>query len=50
MSYRVTLRDVAVKDFRGLDTETQRQARRQLERLKERPSWERIWGTGWGWI
>ena len=37
MSYRVTLRDVAVKDFRGVDAETQRQARRQLEKLKERP-------------
>lgn len=37
MTYRVTLRDVAVKDFRSLDGETQRQAQRQLEKLKKSP-------------
>lgn len=28
---------MAVKDFRGVDAEAQRQARRQLEKLKDRP-------------
>jgi len=34
---RVTLRDVAVRDFRALTEETQRQARRQLEKLARHP-------------
>jgi mRNA-degrading endonuclease RelE of RelBE toxin-antitoxin system len=34
---RVTLRDVAAEDFRGLTEETQRQARRQLEKLGHHP-------------
>lgn len=34
---RVTLRDVAAKDFRALTEETQRQARRQLEKLAHHP-------------
>ena len=37
MKHRVTLRDVAVKDFRVLDGETQRQARRQFEKLGRNP-------------
>jgi len=37
MKHRVTLRDVAVKDFRALDGETQRQARRQFEKLGRNP-------------
>jgi len=34
---RVTLRDVAAEDFRALTEETQRQARRQLEKLARHP-------------
>jgi mRNA-degrading endonuclease RelE of RelBE toxin-antitoxin system len=34
---RVTLRDVAAEDFRALTEETQRQARRQLEKLAHHP-------------
>jgi mRNA-degrading endonuclease RelE of RelBE toxin-antitoxin system len=34
---RVTLRDVAVRDFRSLAEETQRQARRQLDKLARHP-------------
>jgi len=34
---RVTLRDVAAEDFRVLTEETQRQARRQLEKLAHHP-------------
>jgi len=34
---RVTLRDVAICDFRSLTEETQRQARRQLEKLARHP-------------
>lgn len=34
---RVTIRDVAAEDFRALTEETQRQARRQLEKLAHHP-------------
>jgi mRNA-degrading endonuclease RelE of RelBE toxin-antitoxin system len=34
---RVTLRDVAARDFRSLAEETQRQARRQLDKLARHP-------------
>jgi mRNA-degrading endonuclease RelE of RelBE toxin-antitoxin system len=34
---RVTLRDIAVRDFRSLAEETQRQARRQLDKLARHP-------------
>jgi mRNA-degrading endonuclease RelE of RelBE toxin-antitoxin system len=34
---RVTLRDVAVRDFRSLAKETQRQARRQFSKLARHP-------------
>jgi mRNA-degrading endonuclease RelE of RelBE toxin-antitoxin system len=34
---RVTLRDVAAEDFHALTEETQRQARRQLEKLAQHP-------------
>jgi mRNA-degrading endonuclease RelE of RelBE toxin-antitoxin system len=34
---RVTLRDVAAEDFRALTEETQRQARRQLEKVVHHP-------------
>ena len=34
---RVTLRDVAAEDVRALTEETQRQARRQLEKLARHP-------------
>lgn len=34
---RVALRDVAAEDFRALTKETQRQARRQLEKLARHP-------------
>jgi len=37
MRYRVALRDVAVEDFAALDADIQRQALRQLNKLKESP-------------
>ncbi len=37
MGYRVTLRDVAAKDFGALDADVQRQALKQLNKLKVSP-------------
>ena len=37
MGYKVTLRDVAVKDFALLDGDVQRQAIKQLNKLKASP-------------
>jgi len=37
MAYKVTLRDVAIKDFDVLDGNVQRQAIKQLNKLKQSP-------------
>ena len=37
MGYKVTLRDVAVKDFALLDGDVQRQAIKQINKLKQSP-------------
>lgn len=37
MAYRVTLRDLAVKDFEALDGDVQRQALKQFEKLMRSP-------------
>jgi hypothetical protein len=44
--FRVTLRDMAVEDFRALTEETQRQARRQLKKLGQHPELGNA-GTAW---